>query len=447
MINIKEVFKDIKIKDLVRESWLISWPMVLIMFYEFLIGISDVYIAGKFGKEVQAAYGLAFQLYFIFIIIGIAIGIGSVSVISRLFTSEKNNEFGTAVFSSFLISGTAGIVFGILGVSCSGIVINNLHIPGEIKNYSIPLLKIYSIGFLFDYILLNTNGVLRACKKIKRSLYTMSFVCILNIVLNFLLAFHTQLKVKGIAVATVISLFTGSIINILYVRIFIGRVLKISIGIIKNIISISWPSGLLQVSWQLASMVLFIILANLPKNNIEVIAAFTNGLKIESAIFLPAIAFNMANAVVVGNLLGRKDTEGAFHGGMVTAVLGVILVSVLSVITIVNARFILSFLSDDIMVINEGVRYLYISLAFSPVMAWGIILAGGLNGAGDTRGVMLINMLSLWFVRIPLCYFLAVFMGLGAVMVWWSMNASISVYSFFITRRYFRRKWAEIVTA
>jgi len=36
-------------------SWSVSWPMALIMFFEFLIGLTDVYIAGKVGNEVQAA--------------------------------------------------------------------------------------------------------------------------------------------------------------------------------------------------------------------------------------------------------------------------------------------------------------------------------------------------------------------------------------------------------
>jgi hypothetical protein len=39
--------------------------MTLIMFFEFLIGLTDVYIAGKVGKEIQAAYGFVIQLYFI----------------------------------------------------------------------------------------------------------------------------------------------------------------------------------------------------------------------------------------------------------------------------------------------------------------------------------------------------------------------------------------------
>ena len=75
--------------------------MALIMFFEFLIGLTDIYIAGRFGKEVQAAYGFAVQLYFIFIILANALTVGTVSVVSRLFTSENREELTRAVFSSY----------------------------------------------------------------------------------------------------------------------------------------------------------------------------------------------------------------------------------------------------------------------------------------------------------------------------------------------------------
>ncbi len=41
----------------VSRSWQVSWPMTLIMFFEFLISLTDVYFAGRISKEVQAADG------------------------------------------------------------------------------------------------------------------------------------------------------------------------------------------------------------------------------------------------------------------------------------------------------------------------------------------------------------------------------------------------------
>jgi len=58
-----------------------------------------------------------------------------------------------------------------------------------------------------------------------------------------------------------------------------------------------------------------LILSALPEHRVEILAALTTGLRIESAIFLPAMAFNMANAVIIGNLLARKSRRRRFEAG------------------------------------------------------------------------------------------------------------------------------------
>ncbi len=430
-----------RIRALFKQSWSMSWQMSMIMLFVFFIGIADVYVAGRLGKDIQAAYGIAFQLYFIFSIIASALTVGTVSLVSRLFTSGRREEFDTAVESSFIASVAAGRVFALLGVVFSPAIIAWLHIPHALKAFVVPLTRVYSFGLLFNYILFNTNGILRACGQIGKSLLTMAIVCSLNVVLNLALALKTPLGFLGIGVATVISIFAGSMINSLRVKKIMSGALTFSMAAIKKIVAISWPAGLLQVLWQLGTMSLFLILSRLPKYNIEILAAFTNGLKIESAIFLPAFAFNMAAAVVVGNILGKSERQDAFSAGVVTAMIGVAIVSAMTVLVMFNARAIAAFLSPDPIVIEECVKYIYISLLAEPFMAWGVILAGALNGAGDTKSVMAIVAACVWAVRIPLSFLLAIYFGLGAVSVWWAMNISILIQTVFISRRYFSRRW------
>jgi Na+-driven multidrug efflux pump len=74
-------------------------------------------------------------------------------------------------------------------------------------------------------------------------------------------------------------------------------------------------------------------------------------------------------------------------------------------------------------------------------MAWGLILGGGLNGAGDTKSVLMRVALSVWLVRIPLSYIFVVLFGLGPVSVWWSMNLSQFLQAFLISKRYLKRGW------
>ena len=415
--------------------------MTFIMVFEFLIGLTDVYIAGKVSKEIQATYGFVIQLYFIFIVIANALTVGTVSVVSRLYTSRDKTEWNKAVFSSLVTAVGAGIVLAAAGIFFSPEIIRLLNIPEELKHFAIPFIEIYALGLLFHYLLINCNGILRSCGMVKRSLKTMALVCGINIALNFLLVFHTSLSFRGIAAATASSVFIGSMISLAYVRRVMSGEKNFSMNMVKKMVGIGWPIGLLQVLWQLSSMALFLILSALPENKVEILAALTTGLRIESAIYLPVFGFNMANAVIVGNLMGEKKQEDAFRSGVMTAAIGVFIVTMMVIVVILNARWIVSFLSSNPIVIRESMKYLYISMVSEPFMAWGMILGGGLNGAGDTRSVLMRVALSIWLVRIPLSFVLVVFFGFGPASVWWSMNISQFLQAFLIFKRYLNRGW------
>ncbi|RPI89236.1 MAG: MATE family efflux transporter, partial [Spirochaetales bacterium] len=234
-----------------------------------------------------------------------------------------------------------------------------------------------------------------------------------NVGLNFVLVFYTPLGYHGIALSTVLSYIAGAGLNSFHLEKWFAGTSRRSFAVIKKIAATGWPAGLLQIFWHIGSTVLFMILGMLPSDTIEVLAAFTNGLRIEAAIFLPAFALNMANAVVVGNMIGERRNTDAFRGGLVTAAIGVAIISVMTVVIVLNARTLAGALSGNQLVVKESVRYLYISMVSEPFMAWAVILGGALNGAGDTKGVMRIVITSQWLVRLPLAYLFGILLGLG----------------------------------
>jgi multidrug resistance protein, MATE family len=425
----------------VNRSWSVAWPMILIMLFEFLIGLTDVFVAGRVGKEAQATYGYAVQLYFIFIVIANALTVGAVSIVSRQFTAGDQDRLSGVVFSSLVTASIAGVGLAIAGVLLAPSIVHLLNMPQELKAMAIPFVRIYAAGLLFQYVMINCDGILRSCNMVKNSLKSNALAAILNVGLCLFFVFRTPLGYMGIALATVIAVGVGSLVNLYFAQRVITRTRQFVVPAIKEMLKIGWPMGALQVLWQLASVALFLIIGELPKNRVEVLAAFAIGLRVESVIYLPAFAFNMANAVIIGNLLGQKKFEEAYRSGLTTAGIGVAAVTALVLVVILNAWWITSFLSTNDVVIREGVRYLYISMISEPFMAWGIILGGGLNGAGDTRGVMTRVALSLWVVRIPLAYVLVTVFGFGPAAIWWSMNASQAVQAFLMFRRYSQRRW------
>ena len=223
-----QALRNKNIKSLILRSWSISWPMTCIMFFVFLIGLSDVYVAGRISKEAQAAYGLSSQLYFIFSIIAFALTAGTVSVISRLFSSSAKDDLNIAVDTSFISAIAAGILLSLFALAFSGSIINSFNVPQVLKGLAAPLIRIYSFSLLFNYLLLNTNGILRSCGRIKQSLLTMAVVSLLNIGLNFTLSFGTPLGFKGIAAATGISTLIGCFLNLFFLKNVMTRRFKYS---------------------------------------------------------------------------------------------------------------------------------------------------------------------------------------------------------------------------
>ncbi|MBN1493164.1 MAG: MATE family efflux transporter [Candidatus Omnitrophica bacterium] len=430
-----------KLRSYIAASWAICWPMMLIMFFEFLITIIDVYVAGTITKDIQAAYGFVLQLYFILTVIAIIINVGTVSIISRTFTGGDKARLSQAVVSAMLTGLVSGLACAFVGFFIFPLVITHVSVPDVVKHYAVPLIRFYSLGIIFAFPLINSNGILRSTKQVRNSLKTMAIVCTLNIALNFYLVFKTPLGFRGIAASTAISLMVGAFLNFTYIKRFIVTPIHYSAAFVKQIAAIGWPIGFLQIAWQTGTAVIYLILSHVPENNVEILAALTNGMRIESAIFLPIFAFNMSNAALIGNALGANNKTEAFRIGLVTAGLGFCMCIVLTLAVIANAPFLAGLVSHNEIVIRESVRYLYISMICEPIMAIGVILSGALNGAGDTKSVMIRVVASFWLIRIPLsCLFIFV-LGLGAVSVWWAMNISLIAHATFIAQRYFSKKW------
>ncbi len=441
--KIKNDLVALNIPSLLKQSWSMSWPMMIIMFFEFIMNLTDVYIAGLLGKEIKAAVGLSTQVYSFFIMAGHAITMGTVSVVSKLYSSGDKLKFKSSVFTAVLSSCIAGAIIGILGITFSSNVINFLNAPESVKEYGITLLKIYSLGVFFHMMLINMNGVLRSCGNMKTSMYIMVLASILNILLNLYFIYFTDLGFKGIALSTAISILVSYLIALYMIYKILDNYYKFSGSILKQILSIGWPSGIISISWQISSTILFVILALLP-NSVEAMAAYTTGLRIEAAIFMPAFAFNMANAVIVGNLMGQKRFNDAFKAGFTTAIMSVTVISIMVVIVISNAYSIASLLDKNEAVINEVLKYLYICMISEPFIALNLAMSGALNGAGDTKALMRYTIFTLWIVRIPITYIFGISLGFGSVGIWWALNIGFFIQSMLTTRRFISKKWQNL---
>lgn len=434
--------------------WQLSWPMLLVMIFNFIVGMTDVYVAGLISPEVQAVVGFVSQIFFLNVIVANAISIGTIALIAR--------SAGAGDLHGAVKIARQSLIFGVLAAGllmAAGLVFYRQIIaiagfPKDIQPIAWRFVRIFAMSLGPNYVLIISNAVFRASGEVRKVLFTMFLVSVLNIAGNFLLVFGLPplpgFGYAGIALATAVSVTAGMIVNFFLLargrwKAIFKAPVDISGAVIIRIFKLSWPAALLQIAWNAGSIVLYNILGRLGSASIAALASLTNGLRIEAVIYLPAFALNMAAAVLVGQNLGAKDPARAAEVGWKMASSGAALVSLMAVIIFIKAGSLASSISADPSVIKGTAMYLRFNMVSEPFMALSAILGGGLQGAGDTRGTMRIIIIAMWIIRLPLSWFFALGLGYGAQGVWTAMVASMIIQGILMAYRFHRGLWKKII--
>lgn len=433
--------------------WRLTWPMLLIMVLNFFVGFTDIYVAGLISRDVQAAIGYVSQLYFLFIILGNAISIGTVALVSRAFGALDFEKVSAYVKHSLIFGLMVSLILMIIGLLFHEPIIKIAGFPLQIRTIAETFFVIFSFALGSNYLLIISSGIFRASAEVMKPLIVMSMFCIINIVLDFALVFGwgplPALGYKGIGYSTAIAATVSMVVSLLFF--FTGRwrkLLRGSWGIenrtIIQIIKLGWPAGLLQVAWNAGSIILYHILSRLGSESITALASITNGQRIEAIIFMPAFAMNMTASVLVGQNLGAGKPQRAARLGWKIAFTAMITLSLLSCVIFIGADFFASLLARDPAVLKETARYLRVSMLSEPFMALSLVLGGALQGAGDTKGNMWVIIFCMWVIRLPLAFVLAIPLGFGALGVWMAMVVSMMFQGFLMTVRFYRGRWKTL---
>jgi multidrug resistance protein, MATE family len=430
-----------------------SWPMMVIMLLNFLVGIVDVYIAGLISPQVQAAVGFVSQILFLTIILANAISIGGLALVARAEGAGDSAKAVAVARQALMFGGIVSLAITVIALIFYREVVILAGFPPEIAEIAGNFLQVYALALGFSYLLIISNAMFRASGEVRKPLITMTVVSALNIAFNFVLVFGLfslpELGYIGIAVASAFAVAAGVFINLIFFRSgkwsgIYKRPWTLSFSIIRNMLVISWPSATLQIAWNAGSIILYNILGRLGEASITSLAAITNGFRIEAVIFLPAFALNMAASVLIGQNLGAGNSDRAEELGWKISKAAVALMSGMAVIVFISAEYIASFFTSDPAVLAETVRYLRFNMLSEPFMALSVVLGGALQGAGDTRGAMYAVVTAMWLIRLPLAYALAHSFALGATGVWIAMVASMLIQGLLMAWRFHGGKWKTI---
>lgn len=435
-----------------KSIFFMSWPMLLIMLCNFMVGFTDIYVAGLLGYRIQAAVGFIEQLYFLLILLANAISIGSVAIVSRAAGSGDMTEASYASSQSLGFGLIIAALLTAAGLLVPSLIVSAAGFPSEIFQIAVVFLRIFSISLGFNYFLIISNAILRALGMPKKPLVSMGLYALLNMFLDFALVFgwgpFPSLGYAGIALATTISVIVATALNLFFMThlgwsSLLPSLFRLNFEQIRRLVSVSWPMALVMIGWNAGTVVLYNILAHLRQDHIQAMAAYANGLRLEAVIFMPAFALNMAASVLVGQNLGAGQVKRSAQTGWQIAATGAVALAGIAAPLFVFAPEVASFLTQNSSVLSGTVTYLHYNLSVTPFMALSLILGGGLQGAGDTRGVMMVIIFAMWVIRLPLAYLLGVRLDWGAQGVWSAMIFSMMVQGILMALRFRLGRWKK----
>ncbi len=428
----------------------IAIPVTLQSMLQASFSIIDQIMIGQLGETNISAVGLCGNYSLIFSVV-----IGAVSTVAGILIAQfvgANDD--KEAWCSFDISLICGIIISALFLFASGIF------PTQILGLYTNDIRIINTGAVyfqivaFSYIPMAISTVLSAWLRCKEHA-TIPFLASLGAVaantgLNYVLIFgklgFMPMGIKGAAIATLVS----QLLNLLFI--FIGFVVCIRKNGDKPILSLHFrkitlrdyfimimPILISEFLWSLGQNVESAVYGHLSTANL---AAYTLTCPIQGLIVGALSGLSAAAGVMVGKRLGKKEYDNAYAESKKIMFAGLIGSLIVSTLLILLAGTYTRFYRVDNLVKELGKTLLIIFALYAPVKVENMILGGGIiRSGGNTRIIMIIDIIGTWCIGIPLCLIAAYVFHWGIVGVY-TLLTTEEIFRLVVSLVIFkRRKW------
>lgn len=315
-------------------------------------------------------------------------------------------------------------------------------------------LPIFQIGIL-------SSSMLKSSGNMRVPSVMSVLMCVLDVVFNYFLIFPTRsislldvsiimpgagLGVAGAALGTALAYGITGIMLIWFATVHSPTLslrkerwtFKPVWNYLRNAAKISLPMGAQYVMMSGAQIVSTMIVA--PLGNFA-IAANTFAIAAESLCYMPGYGIGDAATTLVGQSIGAGQRDLARSFARRTVAMGMIAMAAISVVMYICAPQMIGVMTpvEEIRVL--GVSALRIEAFAEPMFAASIVVYSVCLGAGDTLVPAVMNLASMWLVRLTLAANLAPVYGLRGV--WMAMAVELTLRGTMFLYRLFSNKWLK----
>lgn len=420
-----------------RLAMLLSVPAVIAQLSSIVMQYIDAAMVGHLGAEASASIGLVSTSTWLFSgMCGAAATGFSVQVAHRIGAGDMQGA--RAVLRQSLIATFAfSLMLALIGVAISDMLPVWLGGDTSICGDSSLYFMIYAAFLSAMQLNFLASSMLRCSGNMKVPSMLGVTMCALDVVFNFLLIFPSHhwdigflsltipgagMGVKGAALGTAAAETVVAAILIWYLS---ARSTELKLTgkhgrflpkreTIRKALNIGLPMGVEHVLICGAQILTTVIVAPL---GVFAIAANSFAVTAESLCYMPGYGIADAATTLVGQSIGAKNRMLTRSFACITVGMGMVVMGVMGVLMYIFAPEIIGLMSPVTEIRDLGVMALRVEAFAEPMFAASIVAYGVFVGAADTLVPCVMNLFSIWAVRLTLAALLAPTMGLKGVWV------------------------------
>ncbi len=422
-------------------------PLVFNLLLDVVVVYTDFFMVAKLGEDAIAAVGMGMQIWGIYYAMLSLFYTGQNALMTRM-VGAKAYKRASITLSTLLIFGAfVSLPMLMIWKYVAEHIFIWFHAPQSVLGLGEAYIG--TLAFVAPLILFNAifEAAMSAYGNVKTALKIKIAVALLNGVLDYLLIFgHSgfpAMGVQGAAVATVVSeLFSFAVFTSLWLmqKTLYRPMLRFYANVLMRVLRVGLPA-MLDRLLSSASYLLFtgmvLVLGT------EVYAGFQIGFRIEGIAFMPGIAFAITASILMGQGLGEKNPDKSHEDVMVALRYALIIMFAVSLAFMIIPERLARIFTDDPEVIRHAVLYLKIVGISQVPLGTHFVLSQALKGAGATRQTFIINITSMWLVRI-IPSVIAVYLFHSVTGVYLAMIADTFVKAVLFWRLFAAGRWRTI---
>ena len=209
--------------------------------------------------------------------------------------------------------------------------------------------------------------------------------------------------------------------------------------ILKTAFKIGVPVAVQEIAMNSAMVAATMLIA--PLGSIA-IAANSFAVTAEGLCYMPGYGIGSAATTLVGRSYGAGNYKLAKRYGNICIAMGAVLMAITGGLMMIFCPFVFSILTPDPQVRSFAAEVLRIELLAEPFFGASIVAAGALRGTGDTFVPSLLNLGSIWVIRLGLAVLLITPLGLRGM--WIAMAIELCIRGLLLLYRQHTSKYYKI---